>query len=272
MIIDNPLFIPVTDQAGIGNTLKGFISALSLTNNVCIVPNYNSLLGDFTSVLDKSHINNTSSRESFSTCRFLVLKDEENEQNDLNNEFSNYNTPDMNNILFRNLFSTKCMIDWYYERTLICDRVFNRIMKGIDKIKWNTAVIEEVNKYNELIAPNALGVSVRSWTAPHEHNVNRQYSPSVYINAIANSINDNKIACIFMSYDNINIKKDYTEVLKDNLVIEYIKPEYISELQYAVIKMLLLSKCNYFICNRISTYSELVFWFSRCSQKVLPLF
>jgi len=272
MLITCPLFIPVTDVAGIGNTLKGFISALSLTNDVCIVPNKNAMLGDYTMVLDASHIGSKDGRESFSTCRFLVLKYEENEQRNLNNEFSNYNTPDMDNRLFWYLFSTRSMIDWYYDRTLICDHVFNRIMSAIDKIKWGQLIIDEVNKYKDHIPPSTLGVSVRSWTAPHERNINRPYSSSVYIDAIRNTLNNNNIECIFMSYDNTNIKYHFNEVLNGKHVIEYIKPVNISELQYAVIKMLLLSKCNYFICNRISTYSELVFWFSRCKQRVVPLY
>lgn len=272
MIIHSPLFIPVTDQAGIGNTLKGFICALSITDDVCIVPNRGAMLGDYTTVLDSSHISSKDGRESFSTCRFLVLKYEENEQRDLNNEFSNYNTPDMDNRLFWHLFSTRSMIDWYYDRSLICDNVFNRIMSGIDKIKWSQVIIDEVSKYKGRITSNTLGVSVRSWTAPHERNINRPYSSSVYIEAIRNTLNNNNIECIFMSYDNTNIKCDFDEVLNGKVVIEYIKPANISELQYAVIKMLLLSKCNYFICNRISTYSELVFWFSRCKQTVIPLY
>ena len=39
-----------------------------------------------------------------------------------------------------------------------------------------------------------------------------------------------------------------------------------------IVNIFLLSKCTNFICNRISTYSDLVFWFSRCSQNVYPLF
>jgi len=50
------------------------------------------------------------------------------------------------------------------------------------------------------------------------------------------------------------------------------KENSINDLQFAIIKIILLSKCNYFIANRISSFSELVFWFSKCNIKVFPLF
>jgi len=271
MIPNTKLFIPVTSQAGIGNTLKGLITALTITNDVVIECNKKALLGDYSDVLDELHINNAHGRESFQTSRFHVLKEEELEQKSLPNEIPLVMRVDLDNPKFHYLFSTTVKIDWNYDRSLICDKVYNRFMNGIDKIRWNDTVLTEVNKYSNLITPNTLGVSVRSWTAPHEHNINRVYSPSLYNNTIKRVIEENAIKTVFMSYDNINIKNDYTETIGGYNVIEYIKPSYISELQYAVIKMLLLSKCTYFICNRMSTYSELVFWFSRCTQYVIPL-
>jgi hypothetical protein len=266
------IYVLVTNEAGIGNTLKGCITGLTITDSVVIANNYNALLGNYSEVLDNSHIGEKDGREVFSTNRFLILKDEENEQPDLLNEYSKFRMKDsLTNSKFYYIFSEH-YIDWYYDRTLICDRVFNRIMAGIDKIKWNDIVTREVNKYSSSINENMLGVSIRSWTAPHEHNINRAYLSSDYIQSILKMVNENNIKNIFISYDNINIKGEYKAILESNTVIEYDRPAHITELQYAVIKMLILSKCKYFICNRISTYSELVFWFSRCSQKVLALY
>jgi len=265
------IYIPVTNEAGIGNTLKGFITGLSITDNCIIVNNYNSILGNYSSVLDGLHIGDNLGKESFSTCRFLILKEEESEQPDLVNEFSNDKRArsNLDNLNLWPMFSEH-FIDWYYDRSLICDKAFNRILLAISKIKWNDIVLNEVNKYS--IPQNTLAVSVRTWTAPHEHNIQRSYSTADYINSIIKMTSENNISNVFISYDNINIKNEYSNFLEKYNIIEYIKPSHITELQYAVIKMLLLAKCEYLICNRISTYSELVFWFSKCTQKVLHLY
>lgn len=269
--MDIPLYIPVTNIAGIGNTLKGFISALTINENTKIVNNYSCMLGLYSSVLDESHISTVEGRESFSSCRFLILKSEESIQKDLPNEFSCYTDIDLDNNRLKPLFSKSVMIDWYYDRSLINDIVFNRFMNAIDKIKWNSVVLNEVSQTLSSFTYPILGVSVRSWTAPHERNINRPYSVNVYKDAIQSVVDFKEVNSIFISYDNTDVSRDYDSFLRNYSVITYSKPEYISQLQYSVIKMLLLSKCNYFVCNRISTFSELVFWFSRCSQEVIVL-
>lgn len=270
--MNRKLYIPVTNLAGIGNTLKGFISALSINDDTKIVNNYSAMLGNYSTILDESHITTIEGRERFSSCRFLILKSEEDLQRDLPNEFSSYTDVDLDNIYLKQYFSKSVMIDWYYDRSLINDQVFNRFMSAIDKIRWTSIVNSEVSKTLLQFKHPIVGVSVRSWTAPHERNINRPYSAQVYKDAISSIVNSKQVNTLFISYDNIGVSKDYSSYLEKYNVITYSKPNYINELQYAVIKMLLLSNCNYFICNRISTFSELVFWFSRCSQEVIALY
>ena len=87
-------------EAGLGNTLKGFISAFAVSDDVKIVCNYNNPLGFFDTVLKEEHIGNIEDRISFSSCRFLILKEEENIQQDLNNEYSKYNEIDLEQRVF----------------------------------------------------------------------------------------------------------------------------------------------------------------------------
>ena len=262
--MNRKLYIPVTNLAGIGNTLKGFISALSINDDTKIVNNYSAMLGNYSTILDESHITTIEGRERFSSCRFLILKSEEDLQRDLPNEFSSYTDVDLDNIYLKQYFSKSVMIDWYYDRSLINDQVFNRFMSAIDKIRWTSIVNSEVSKTLLQFKHPIVGVSVR--------NINRPYSAQVYKDAISSIVNSKQVNTLFISYDNIGVSKDYSSYLEKYNVITYSKPNYINELQYAVIKMLLLSNCTYFICNRISTFSELVFWFSRCSQEVIALY
>jgi ATPase subunit of ABC transporter with duplicated ATPase domains len=46
----------------------------------------------------------------------------------------------------------------------------------------------------------------------------------------------------------------------------------LNDLQKAVIKMLLLSKCKYVIENRMSTFTELIYWFSECKSEIHTVF
>jgi hypothetical protein len=278
--MDNIVFkVHIPFGAGIGNTLKGFISGLSLNSNTKIECN-NYILGNFDTVLDNKHIlteNDTKiyTIEPFSSCRLLILKTEENIQTDLPYEYSNYNSVDLNNKTYSVLFTPKVTIDHNYDRKLIHDNVYNRFIMAIRSVSFQPIIHDEVNKYN-IDFDTTLGISVRSWTATHEHNIRRPYSFEVYKNAIIELISKNShIKTILLSVDNNDLESMYVKFIQTNYphidVIIY-KEENVNHLQYVIIKMLLLSKCGYFICSRISTFSELVFWFGECKQNVvIPL-
>lgn len=264
--------------AGIGNTLKGFISGLSINPNTKLECNPMYILGNFDTVLDSKFILNGNdvnnyNIEPFSSCRFLILKSEENIQKDLPYEYSDYDNVDLNNKKFTHLFTPKVTIDHSYDRSLIHDNVYNRIMKSIMQIKFKPIIYEELAKYN--IDFNAsLGISVRTWTASHEYNIRRRYSSDIYKNAIKTAMEQNpNIKTVVLSLDNESVESEYMQILNayPGLNIIIYRETNVNHLQYVIIKMLLLSKCGYFICNRISTFSELVFWFSECKQKVNAL-
>jgi hypothetical protein len=270
-----PLYIPVTYEAGIGNTLKGFISAFGISNDVKIVCNPHTLLGNYDTVFENELIGTTENRQHFSSCRFLVLKEEENIQMDLPNEYSKYNEIDLRDKSLWDLFSKKVMIDWYFDRTLICDKVFNRIQGHIEKLRWNSIILNEVNNFVQNMKFPALAISIRTWKANHPGDIGckRPYDPNIYINVIKNVLENNSdIQNIFISYDNLKAEVNYRGFLQNYNTFVYNKPDYINPLQYDIINILILSKCQYYICNRHSTFGELVFWFSKCSQKVFTVY
>jgi hypothetical protein len=271
--MDLPLYIPVYKDNGIGNTLKSFISGLSISDNTKIINNYEGLLGNYSSVLDESLITDGSDRIMFDTWRFLILKSEEHIQQNLPNDASDQSGIHPSTETDLPIFSDHIKIDLYYDRLLINDTVFNRITSGINKIVWQQHIIEEVNKIKDTFIYPVLGISVRTWTAPHEKDVGRPYDVNTYKDAITRMIESERINSIFISYDNSEAYKDYEEFLsKTNIrVFTYEKVDNYNATQNSIIKMLLLSKCNYFVCSRLSTFSELVFWFSGCSQKVIPV-
>jgi hypothetical protein len=275
--MENILFkVHIPNGAGIGNTLKGFISGLTVSPNTKIECNPTYTLGNFDTVLDEKYIlreidKKTNIIEPFSSCRWLILKNEENIQRDLPYEYSNYNSVDLNNPKFEHIFTPKVTIDHYYDRTLINDDVYFRFMKVIKSLLFKPVIYNEVNKYN-IEFEKTLGISVRTWTASHEFNINRKYSFEIYKNAINEVLIKNpSIDTIVLSLDNENVESQYRDLLKNYPKLIIYRETNTNHLQYVIIKMLLLSKCGYFIGNRISTFSELVFWFSECKQKVIPL-
>lgn len=264
----------IVEGCGLGNGLKGFISFLSIFEDTKMTYQ-NKILCDYQNILNEIHIiNDNTDYNLIYSWRFLILKDEENVQCNLPNEFNGFELTHKINATI-NIFSTNVAIDWYYDRSLICDKVYNRIMNGINRIVWHDQIIKEVDKMSGLLNGITLGISVRTWHATHEHNVNRIYKFEEYAFAIQKMIQEQNIQTIFLSYDNHNVKNqyiDYINNLNQNInIITYTKLENITDLQYATIKMLLLAKCDNFICNRISTFSELVFWFNGCNQKVIAL-
>lgn len=275
--MENILFkVHVPNGAGIGNTLKGFISGLTVNPNTKIECNPRYILGNFDTVLDEKYIltevdKQTNIIEPFSSCRWLILKKEEHIQKDLPYEYSNYNAVDLNNPKYTYIFTPKVTIDHYYDRRLIHDDVYFRFMKVIQSLVFKPIIYNEINKYN-IDFEKTLGISVRTWTASHEFNINRKYSFEIYKNAINDVLAKNpSINTIVLSLDNEIVESEYRELLKNYPNIIIFRETNVNHLQYVIIKMLLLSKCGYFICNRISTFSELVFWFSECKQKVIPL-
>ncbi len=278
--MDNILFkVHIPFGAGIGNTLKGFISGLSVNTNTKLECNTNYILGNFDTVLDEKYILKEIDKqkfaiEPFSSCRWLILKEEENIQKDLPYEYSNYNSVDLNNAKYKHIFTSKVTIDHYYDKRLIHEHVYNRFMKVIKSISFKPIIYNELNKYS-IDFESSLGISVRTWSASHEHNINRKYSFEIYKNAIIEILSKNQhIKTIVLSLDNEMVESQYLELLNKypniTQIIIYRETE-VNHLQYVIIKMLLLSKCGYFVCNRISTFSELVFWFGECKQQVIPL-
>jgi hypothetical protein len=277
MIDKNIQFVikrPICD--GIGNVLKSFITAFSANDNTCIDCNPEYALGVYNTVLDSRHIFNNDpqmTHEFMYTSRLLVLVEEENDQSHIPlNE--NYEVNGCGNLRYNYLYSFRALIDYNYDPALLATVLKERIWKCIDNIAFTPEMYQWMNDMISVlnIDNKTLGISIRTWKAFHEHNINRPYDSSVYKEQIMSVLASRDVTRIIVSYDNPEEEKEYTAFFsmcenKYNLTSVYTieKSPTMNHLQYAVIKMLLLSKCGYFIGNRISTFSELVFWWSKCN-------
>lgn len=284
MINENIQFVikqPICD--GIGNVLKSFITAFSANNNTCIDCNPGYELGVYNTVLDSRHIfdNNPQMVHEFMyTSRLLVLVEEENDQSHIP-LIENGEVNGCGNLKYNYLYSFRALIDYNYDAGLLATVLKKRIWNCIDNIIFTQEMYQWVSDMTSVlnIDNKTLGISIRTWKAFHECNINRPYDPLVYKEQIMNVLESRNVNRVIVSYDNLEEENEYSSFFtmcenKYNLsgvyTIKKLPP--MNQLQYAVIKMLLLSKCGYFIGNRISTFSELVFWWSKCNVECFMVY
>lgn len=272
----------VEPASGFCNNLKAFITALSIgdTNIRCRKTTGREQPKSYEEIFNSKHIHHDDSESGqyYTSCRFRILESEDADQQQLTNELWLWD-PLVIHAGGKEIRFANKTIDWFFDRALICDKVFNRIMGAIDSISWQPQIIFEVEKEHQKLIHPVLAVSIRTWTYKFEEPnltsrtdepCKRVYNFETYRDAIMKFLPEAKT--ILLSTDNDDVLPEYTELLKNHNVVIYKRPPELTENQYAAIKLLLCAKADFLVCSRLSTYSECIWWFSRCRQKVIPLF
>ena len=261
--------------SGLCNVLKSLVTALSMTEvgNTNILPRFDAHFdANYNEILDDSLICHGSHEfgESFVSARLLILKSEELEQPDLINDAKALGDhPNLANKYLSHLFSTHS-IDWFYDRNLISDKVYERIQTGINRIKWKDEVLSEVDRVSKDFEYPLLTVQIRTWT--------HKFDPpnfETYKNAIDVFLqNENPPKTIFLTSDSDSVLQTYIDYFKNyNVnVVTYTQPNNITQMQFSAASMLIGSKCDMLVCNRLSTFAECIWWFGECKAKTIPLF
>jgi hypothetical protein len=270
-------------KSGLCNVLKSFVTALSI-GETNILPRFDIHFdADYREILDDSLICHGSNEfgDSFVSARLLILKSEELEQPDLINDAKALGDhPNIANKSLSHLFSTHS-IDWFYDRNLIADSVYNRIQNGISKIKWRNEVLSEVERVSENFEYPLLSIQIRTWKHQFDppnctsirDGVIRDYNFETYKNAIDQFLNsETPPKTIFLTADIDAVLPEYLEYLKDYKVVVYTQPEHVTQMQYSAASMLIASKCDMLVCNRLSTFSECIWWFGECKATTIPVF
>ena len=270
-------------KSGLCNVLKSFVTAISI-GETNILPRFDIHFdADYREILDDSLICHGSHEfgDSFVSARLLILKSEENEQADLINDAKALGDhPNIANKSLSHIFSTHS-IDWFYDRSLISDNVYNRIQNGVSKIKWRDEVLSEVERVSANFEYPLLSIQIRTWTHQFDppnctsirDGVIRDYNFETYKNAIDQFLNSKTPPkTIFLTADVDSVLPQYLEYLKDYNVITYTKPEHVTQMQYSAASMLLGSKSDMLVCNRLSTFAECMWWFGGCKANTIPVF
>jgi hypothetical protein len=259
---------------GMGNILKYMISYMRIYENVKIENNSFSVYGGlFSKILDEKHIYSVSDRKKFEienvtyTWRLGLKKEEESIQKNISSEFDGHCCGIEN-------FTDKIFIDFNYDEKKLNPKIKEEFIKTFKKLTFTKEVNERVKEY-DFDSEKTIGISVRTWNSDHEQNINRAYNFETYEKAIREELLNEKIETIFISYDNDDYKGEYIKLFSEYPKIRILmceKREGEDKLVNVMAKCILLSKCGTLICNRISTFSELVFWLGECKHKVIPLF
>jgi len=254
---------------GIGNIVKSLISGLAIDSETTIKCDPSYSLGLYDSVFDSKHIYKGGPFLPWGTYRFLILKDEENDQVHTESSFSNIDVVGRSDV-----FSTKVAIEENYDRNRLSEKVYNRISNTIRSLIFLPCIHSWVHEYTSCFNPDTtLGISVRTWTAPHERNTimdsQRRYSFNIYAEAIREELKPD-ITHVVLSLDNINYADEYLKFISlypVSVILLKHKPDQ-NDTQYSFVKMLVLSKCKTVIANKVSTFTDLVFWFGECKSKI----
>ena len=264
------------DSLGIGNVLKNLISALRIHHDVVIrcAPEY--IYGAYDQILADRYIateHTTKVRETVTTARLIILRSEDGLQEDIPSE--EWYMGGLNNPRFHHLCSFQKRIDWNYDPLRIHPHVKESILHTIRGIEFRPIIHQEVERLSPFPRDSTLGVSIRTWKAHHESNIGRAYDPSTYLQTMDSVLQQHpEIKTVVLSIDNHDYIGPYTAWCKDRGITCHVleKQDGVTAIQYALIKALTLSRCPYVIGNRISTFTELIFWFGECKPVMYPIF
>jgi len=265
VLLKKPWLIRRTCCDGIGNVMKGYISALSVNPHSLIDCDPEYRLGRYGAALSPRHIYEAGQwpgvrLEPFYTCRLLVLKEEEEEQPWLGSDY-NCRPFTTGNPALDGFYSQDTVIDWNYDSVRVAEVVRTRIDRVVRSISFLPEVHALVDERMSALPRKVLGVSIRTWKAPHEQNVRRAYDAEVYKRAIEARLP--LVESVVISVDSPEELAVYKAWLEEKgkafRVLEWSGEDPTRE---AFAKMLCLARCEYVIGARLSTFLELVFWFS----------
>ena len=201
-------FIPT----GLGNVLKGFISFFSISNNTKILQREGYILGDFLNVFDDSHIILSLSEYSRNiiTWRWLILYDEEPFFHDrafADLRLRGLGRKTVDEPIISTYFSNTAAVDFLYERARLPTPVFRRIQSAIRRVKFRAEIVNTVFTIMDGLIHPSIGVSVRSWTAPHEKAAeNYTFSGLIrYQELISAALKKQNSKSILIAYDNFHL-------------------------------------------------------------------
>jgi hypothetical protein len=261
------LYVPATTIDGLGNVIKSWLTALAVDPTATIEPSPGFSLGEYQTVLHPRHIYSGDGRVPLYTCRLRVLASEHDGQRHLPTESTDYA---LGNPMLDSQYSPH-LIDWNYDLAALSPVVVDRVHRTLAGV----TLLPEITRRcaEQVVDGRSLGVAVRTWRAPHEPDgINRPYCRDSYRHAIQQEIDcvDTVVLCA----DRQDTLEEYLEWLS-LFPVNVVVPARVAvdnATQGAFAQLAALAACNVLVGARLSTFTELAWWFGRNRARVVPLF
>ena len=304
--------IPNWVPLGIGSILKTFASLKSVHANTKFKNLNGYLLGNYSSIIEADQLVDARDVHVFGShiielnaYRLVVLRDEEplipadSVLYHRNNSIftSNFGLLDNKHVKF--IQSTSANVDALLDCSVIPDAIVQRILHGVRQIRFRASIVALAESIlgDAGGGAGALGVSIRSFQAPHEvgdsalHNETvlhevvqtnaQQYSAAQYQAHIRRVLSLRPVTAVILAYDNPDLLVPQHAAFVADLrrsgvtVIEfdgYLRPHgfHLREhsLEKAAVELLVLARTSHLLGNKDSTFLDMVYWLGECRQEV----
>jgi hypothetical protein len=238
---------------GLSNRLKNLISVLRLCDKS------KSTFLQFNDIFENDFVTLDTSFQYIPLCTWRILVNDSDIEIPDNFNKATLDLPERH---------IKCRdVDSEFDRIPMVFR--EKILNILESFSIKKQIIDIVDdfKFN-----NITGIHVRTWYSTY-HSEYDDWSKFLRSKSNENYlINFEKILTntnqkIFLSCDDFKLKF-YLKNKYSNL-ITYDRTDTLSDVQNDFIDMLLLSKCNILYGTRLSTFTEMSWWFSKCNQTVI---
>ena len=293
--------VPNQIALGIGTILKVLATCLSIHNNSKVQNLEGYILGgNYSSVLDARHIVQPWDDDSHSphelvqvfSYRLLVLRSEMQfiPPTSVLREYSEYASYGyVADPTLRTVFEPMVFIDHLFDCSVIPPELVDRIMTGIRRIQLHPRVLAESALLTSRLIEPSLGISVRSFRAPHEvgssvfdeHrysnvSIKFDYQGELYKRIVLEAVQQRGVRSVMIAFDNPEyLYPDYEQFLNHLYHMYGVRVIMLSPSVYrddlllkAAVELVSLSRTRILTGTRNSTFLDMTYWFGECKQSV----
>jgi len=283
-------------KVGIANYLKVLFSCYKINSLIYGLQKFKFVDKDFEHIFssifkntdmiyddceNKIHINDSLNDvySDFSNINNILLKDNDNKIYKLDGwRFYVHPNDNVNITNFGNewyLRDCNISIDFRYDN--IPQNIRENYINIINKFEIVDKINNNVNMFIlQNITEEFLGVHIRTWynnsTFQDNRSSNERYDHYLSVrDSFINNINNSKYNTVLICTDNIPEVQYIVNKIVNKKVLFYVENPECNYIQNDFSELLLLSKSSYLIGSLNSTFTELAWWYSKCSINVIIL-
>lgn len=256
--------IKIINPSGLGNRIKGTVSALRIAEKIKDTVHNLDYPNDEIFTFEQTQYN---TKQEVTVCQTWELEIFPEDIDVLKTKKSFLSVCGEGGVHFLKQNS----IDFQYFN--ISDSIVNEYLKYFNKIKFNSNLVEDVNNFcaNNNIS-ECVGVHIRTW-GDDQYRRDNLFNAKDYIEEMSKHdkkffvcVDDDSVLKIFFDYFGERIISPPKNNLK-NKHIRY-SENYSEALYSAAFDLLCYSNCNNYIGTYQSTFSEVAWWLSGAKKKI----